>query len=103
MRAWYRNLIRDPKRYAIASAIFYGLWMIVLSLGVDLIRYHRITVGLVIIAAVIWPLGAVFYGWHLYRQRMKQINEGGIEELVRQYEAEQARVTQSAEESERKR
>ncbi len=93
MHEWYRNLISNPKRYAIASAIFYGLWMIVFSLGVDLIRHHRITVASVIIAASIWSLGAAFYGWLMYRQRMKQINEGGIEELVRQYEAEQARVT----------
>lgn len=93
MRAWYRNRIRDPKRYAVTSAIFYGLWMIVFSLGVDLIRHHRITVASVIIAAVVWSLGGAVYGWLMYRQRMKQINEGGIEELVRQYEAEQTRVT----------
>lgn len=71
--------------------------MTVFLLGSDRIRHQRISIGSVIIALIIRSFGGVFIGYWTYRRRMQEINEGGMEELMRQYETEHTGITKSSE------
>lgn len=96
---WLGNLRSNPRRYAIIAAVYYAVLMTLFAIGTDLIRHQKVTRASVILAVIFFAVGGIFQGWLWYRRRMREITEGGIGELVRQYGAEQAQCALSSIES----
>ncbi len=90
MRARFRNFYSNPKRYAISSGILWATWMTISMIVRDAISHRTITLASIIGTVVLWASGSLWYGWFVYRQRIRRMDDGGMSELIHRYEAEQA-------------
>ena len=71
MRARFKEILREPKRYAVLSAIFWATWMMISMTVRDAISHRTITLASIIGAAILCAFGGIGYGWFAYHQRIR--------------------------------